>query len=459
MTAVQTAASCVAFSDLRVVPEERQAKAREYLAQDIEIASHIYTHEVKNLKLDCGVTIDARIGFTAIATNNGRLIDLRRFDCPELVLNRPVIIKNPALTGSAVSFLPQGAPVSQGDGWGRYWYGAGDTPFVGDGTPFIDTDRFTVICLDNFGGNLRRDNDNQPIMSTTSASDVRVELRSFISFSDGIELATRAFAERGVTEIDSVIGGSIGGWSAFGWAFQDRIKVNRIFDISGSAAQNNKARQFFEIQADLLSPNCRVESILNKFDLNFEEYLAEEKSNAPIAEAVRLVRNDIEKISEDASDALRLAIARKVGFLRFVPDDFYVDKKRRSEQAGQTLKSWLDYEGEKLVKRFTPEGAYCLANMNARAPSYEPERVGARLRETNTRLIGYYVIGDTLFPATDQQAYYEKVADTLSPEEQGRLLKTYMVEDRRNGHDHFLSPQFAKTGGIIAALRRELLGG
>lgn len=414
----------------------------------------IYTHQIENFKLQSGTVLSrAQIGFTVYATDEGKAIDLSRFEYPEQLLQRPIVLVHPALTGSACAHVPAGVRASQGDGWAKNWF----APDHAEGQPtkgaFLDSDKFTIVCVEHFAGN--------GVESSTAAADLPREIREQVRFADGVRLIAQSLQERGVVNLHAVVGGSIGGGQAFEWLFQDRVTVERIFDISGSAAQDKEAREFFRIQRDILHPSFSSGPVAAALKNNLSDLLQHEELRScdsridvdgvritPFQYLHRLVEQEIRDLSADSSLIERLECARRVGFLKFVPPAFYDGKLDRVGSV-EGLRQWFADEGTKLSSRFTPEALESLCNMNLHAASFTPQQVAERLRETGTRLIGYYVFGDTLFPGERQQRYYEDIANRLTPAEHERYLFAIGVTDKQSGHDHFLTSQFTRRGARL----------
>lgn len=425
----------------------------EDLAALQEIFNHVHTHEVKNFVLDSGAVIEsARVGFTVYSAERGRLIDMTRFERPELDLGKPIILVCPALTGGPALFQLEGMERSQGPGWAKFWANPSMISERPDSsTQFLDLNKFTIVCVEHFGGN--------GVASSTSAAELDADVRMQVRFSDGVRLIEQALYDRGVRSLHAVIGGSIGGGQAIEWLMRDKIDVERIFDISGCGAKNDQAKEFFAIQRDIVLPDFDGNRLADALDKNLSALIEAERtrsgatllaSDRGAITAYELLVGDVldelRSLSKEDSESRRSECARRVGFLLFVPPPFYDGKLERCGGA-EGLREWFVEEGQKFAERFSPEALAALCNMVVHADPYDARLVAERLRERQTQLISYYVIGDTLFPGEEQEQFGRSVRAHLSESEIEDLHAMVRAVDLLTGHDNFLSREFFDSGG------------
>ncbi len=447
-----------------VVPPQRPiseiaSERTEEISTLLEKFNQKHVHTVENFKLQSGTVLkEARVGFTIYSSDDGRLSYLSRFEQPEIDLNKPIILVFPALTGDAALFKLEGMERSQGPGWAKYWANPSMlSHHSGSKNDFLDLDRFTVICVDHFGGNGTN--------STTSAAELGA-LADEVRFSDGVRLVEEALYERGVRNLHAVIGGSIGGGQAIECLMLDKINIERIFNISGSAARNERASEFFAITRDIVSPGFDGTLLADRLEKNLVHLVVRERSrvDAQVIETERGlitpyellvgdVLDELRSLSPESSELRRSECARRVGFLLFVPPEFYDGKLERSGGV-EKLRRWFAEEGENFAARFDPSALRCLSNMVVNASIHDAQVVADRLREKGTQLVSYYVFGDTLFPGEEQEAFCVTLRSLLGPEDSNRLVAQIAVEDSENGHDDFLTRRFVQLG--VKRLRQYL---
>lgn len=441
----------------------------------ITVIPEITSHTIHNFPLQCGRILDvARAGWCVYATENGSPINFSKFEHPEVELGRKVIVVLPALTGSARAKVPDGVECSQGDGWANHWIDSqarrNQEASRSNRAPshaFLDSDSYTIIVVDHLGGN------GAP-SSTTSAQELFARgLAADITLKDGVELTARALRERGLTEIHAVIGGSIGGGQALNWMFQNQLPVRHIVDISGSTCQDIKAREFFRIQRDLLSDNPDLLRIRTRLSSNMSDLLETEKLRStdvariitegeeltPFQYVVRLVDNELASFNGETPLKNRLECARRLGFLLFVPPDFYQEKvERYYEQSGPLegrirLDQWFERQGTDFSGRFSSEALWTLCNMISESEMITAAQIAAQIIKTGTNLTGSAVAGDTLFTVQNNRSLYSAIQDYLNasgdPAAATRLMRVE-TSDRVNGHDSFFNEKsFAPLGELI----------
>lgn len=339
----------------------------------------------------------------------------------------PLVVLHPALTGSPRAWVPGRS--SQGDGWFSHCVGP---------RKLLDTTRLRVLCVDHLGG-------NGASSSAEELADVMDELR----FSDTVRLTARILREAGVPVVHAVVGGSVGAGQTLEWLFQDEVRVQRLFDISGNTSRTGPAAEFFQIQADLLTADAAAIPALHRRLLENSRDLL---GKAPAFDRLfDYVAGQLAALGRGYERTEALRVARKIGFLRFVTPNFFQrkwddDYRRWTDDALALagLASWIDHQGETFVHRFSASALASLCRMEARAELHDAAAVAAQLVRRQTKLVGFSVSGDQLFDANALFDYYKAVREAL-PQELRHLVENYFAYDDVSGHDHFLTPHFLEN--------------
>lgn len=367
-------------------------------------------------RLVCGHELEeARLGFCVFSENP----------------RNPLIILHPALTGSPRAVV-NGKP-SQGDGWFSHCIGKGK---------MLDTARFTIVCFDHLGGN----------GASTSAAEL-LEFKDQLCFLDEVNLIAEVLRQKNIATVAAVLGGSIGGGQALDWLLQDKVKVERIIDISGHATNHGLSKEFFEIQRDLLWGALDVSTdVQNKL----QSHLSDQLGKAPAYDFIfQHISEELQQPETYQEQTKLLATVRKIGFLRFVTPLFfqtrwqrYYEESGSQDAAYQQIESWISYQGSSFPQRFSQEALAQLAQLDVSAGAKDPKQVAQKLIEQQTKLRGFAVEGDILFFADDQREFYNEVRRHLGPSNE-HLVDFVVVKDPLNGHDHFLTEAFTKSSAIL----------
>lgn len=404
----------------------------------------IQTAAVSNFTLESGSVLEeARIGFAVYATN------LKAGENPA---DREIVVVHPALTGTARFKLTAPTAGSQGDGWGSSWAGSGINSETGR-PYFFDTDRYTVIGLEHFGG--RSIECEAGGLGATAAKELGGDARQ-VSLKDGVRLAAQVFQEQfGISSVKAVLGGSMGGGQALEWLFQDRLSVGKIFDISGCGVLDTTAKQFFKLQAQFLREDLPISQNIRMLSEMLTESLPPQRRTEGFVSAVDHVVQRFSQFEKGVladpadSEASKLFAVRQLGFLLFVTPEFFEAKR----EAGIDIGKWLDNQGARFARRFDSEGLACLCAMIANAEPLEAQTVVNRLRDLNsTQLIRSANMGDTLFPAEQQLTFNRDIRIPLADTS---LFTEYYSRDLRNGHDRFFSSAFLKDDAEFLRLKLE----
>lgn len=384
-----------------------------YEQTDIDGNPRIQSETIRGFQLSCGSILpEVRIGFCVFGQNP----------------NNPLVVLHPALTGSPRAVIQSGRP-SQGDGWWQHCVGP---------NKLLDTKQFTVLCFDNLGGN----------GATSSARELSA-YRDQLHVRDGVNLIASFLQSRGISSVHAVVGGSFGGGQALEWLFQDKIAIEKIFDICGSYCANGLVGEFFSIQAELLTEQGdNIGQLLSRLKNNSRDLLGQ----APAFDLVfETLCAQLEQLRESYDRRQALVIARQIGLLRFVTPKYfqakyehYQEKFGSADQAAQQLRAWFERQGETFPERFDADALAQLCRLDSRAKQRPAREIARALIEHHTRLVGFAVNGDVLFDPAIQRGFYEDVKRKL-PEGQKGLVDLITVTDEVNGHDHFLSEAFLQN--------------
>jgi homoserine acetyltransferase len=376
-------------------------------------------HNISALTLKSGRTCqNLRLGFCVFAEK------------PDL----PVVILHPALTGSPKAWT--NSRPTQGDGWFSRHIGMGK---------LLDPTMHCILCVDPLGGN-----------GVSSGAEELSNFAADLSFADGIEACALFLKEKGICEVQAVIGGSIGGGQAFEWLFQNYIKVNKIFDISGSACRTSTASEFFLIQAELLDfEKLGDTDLLARLSKNTSDLLGVTLAFDLIFERIK---ENLKELLGNYSLDFALKVARQIGFLRFVTPNFYenkfnvyIEELGSIAAAKEKILSWIDYQGESFLSRFSAKALRQLCYMDAYSTRRNAELVAEAIAVKKIHFVGFSVSGDLLFPHSVQERFYNQVKNCLHL--QSKTLVHFISEkDEVNGHDHFLSEAFLESAKLLRPL-------
>jgi homoserine acetyltransferase len=406
---------------------ELNNSGKNFLASSLRFSNGTILHEFESFfRLTSGEVVpEIRLGFCVYGTN------------PE----NPLVVIHPALTGSPrlCRTLESSSVASdnetQGDGW---WDNV-----VGPGKLF-DTNRYTVMCVAHLGG--------------AGHSSSAEELSDFtVSIADTVRLTAQVLRRYRVGEIAAVVGGSMGAHQALYWLNEEGISIKTLIDVCGSSPGCDSTAEFFAAQRDILK-GIDPKSIAARITANCSDLRV-------ISSAFDIILNHVVSgilaLQSDEASARSdtLAIARQIGFLRFVAPDFFENKLKyyTNEEGGDQdrararLTGWLNRQGREFQARFDARALESLCSMLASPAVMQASWIAQRLHETGITLRGLSVEGDCLWPAVGREEFYRAISENLSKEFCG-LVRHFIVQDPVNGHDFFLSQAFHKS---LAA--RELL--
>jgi homoserine O-acetyltransferase len=314
-----------------------------------------------------------------------------------------------ALTGDAHAQGPSG-PGQPTDGW---W-----EDLIGPGKP-LDTDRFFLVCSNVLGGCQGSTGPASPHPEDGRPYGSRFPV---ISIRDMVRAQRHLADDLGIDRWLTVIGGSMGGMQVLEWGVLFPDRVRSLVPIASTAAAS--AQQI-----------------------------------AWSAVGRMAVANDPKWRDGDYYDAPRgqgphagLALARQIAQIHYRSEQVFSERFGREALdpldhfeawTKFQVESYLDYHGDKLVRRFDAN-SYLLLN---RAMDFHDLARGrgslhAALRRIDVPVCIMSISTDTLYPPYQQIELRDLLAAQGTP-------ATHVVIDSPHGHDGFLL-EFEQVGCGVA---------
>ncbi|TFE02064.1 homoserine O-acetyltransferase MetX [Jeotgalibacillus salarius] len=304
----------------------------------------------------------------------------------------PVILICHALTGTH-----QTIGTEQDPGW---WRG-----FAGEHS-YLDLTKFQVITFNVLGGcsgSTGPDSFDQNDEKYRSAFP-------FITVKDMVNAQYQALLKLGISNLQGVIGGSLGGMQTLEWCISYPDFVEKAVLLAATPSLSDYGIAFNRIG---------IHAIENDPAWNNGSY-------------------------ENASDVKGFEVARMVGLVTYRSPHLFTGRFNREEkevveeQPFYQVESYLKYQGEKITKRFDPNSYLTLLYaMNhhdiGRNRGGIPEAAG----NIKSKLLGIGFKGDLLYPPDDIQEFVNQVPKA-----------SFHEVDTEFGHDGFLV-EFDKWGPIV----------
>jgi homoserine O-acetyltransferase/O-succinyltransferase len=307
------------------------------------------------------------------------------------VKDGPVILICHALTGNQ---LVKGTPGSKG-----WWDG-----LVGPGS-YLDTDEYTILSFNVLGGN---DGSTGPASINPSTGHPYGRDFPKVTVRDMVKAQYLAMKELSIPHLHAVIGGSLGGMQALEWGIMYPSFVDKVFALAVTPALSDYGLAFNHIG---------IQAIESDPDFQGGNY-----SPGTLLKG--------------------LEIARMAGMVTYRTPRLFDDRFNREEtQSTFQVESYLNYQGQKLAKRFDPNSYLTLLKaMNSHDLS---RNRGCTMDEIAgnypTELISISYEGDLIY----SPQYLENFTNRV------RSGRHYFVSTAF-GHDGFLV-EFEKWGSMIAS--------
>ena len=315
-----------------------------------------------------------------------------------------------ALTGDAhvAGFRPGEDP--QKDRPSGWWEG-----MIGDGVG-IDTERFCVICANILGG----------CAGTTGPSSVNPETgkpygSTFpeITMGDIVDVHRALLRQLGFRKIAAVVGGSFGGMQALEWAIRYPEDMEKCVLVASAATLNAQALAFDIVarQAIVQDPNWK-----------HGDYYEGEHPAAGLANARQLAH--ITYLSHKSMDD-KFGREKREEWLKQGQEGH--QRFRKNFKTYFQIESYLEYQGQKFVKRFD---ANSYLQITRALDEYDPEEtfgsLEAAIRKIQAKLLLVSLSGDWLF-TRDQAGSFVRACLNEHKD------ISYCPLDAPAGHDAFLT--------------------
>lgn len=286
-------------------------------------------------------------------------------------------------------------------GW---WDGA-----IGPGRA-IDTNRYFVVCS-NIAASCY--GTSGPLSINPETGDPYHDSFPQVTVRDMVRIQYELLKNLGISEVHSVIGGSLGGMQALEWAVMYPEMVRAIIPIATSAQHSPWA----------IAMNHVARSAI----LNDPEYRAGNFD----PEAIR-----------------GLGVARQIGMISYRSDVSFLEKfsRERLKDNGAffdpgnlfQVENYLNYQGQKLMKRFDPNSYILLSRaLDLHDVARDRGPVAGVLDSIKAKTLCIGIDSDVLYPAWEQKDIASKINRAL-----------YSEIKSNAGHDAFLI-EFDQLEAII----------
>lgn len=245
----------------------------------------------------------------------------------------------------------------------------------------IDTDRFCVICANILGG---CSGTTGPASINPATGKPYGSAFPEITVGDIVDVHRGLLRKLGFRKIAAVVGGSFGGMQALDWAIRYPEEMDRVALIATAATLNTQALAFDIVgrQAIIQDPNWHQ-----------GDYYDGPKPNAGLANARRLAH--ITYLSQYSMDR-KFGRDKREEWLN-QGHEFHT-RARRDFRTYFQIESYLEYQGQKFVKRFD---ANSYLHITRALDAYDPEEtygsLEAALRQVQAKILLVSLSGDWLF--------------------------------------------------------------
>ncbi len=290
----------------------------------------------------------------------------------------------------------------------------------------IDTDRYFVICPNLLGG----------CRGTTGPGSLNPATgkpygRDFptITVGDMVEVQRRLLGHLGISQLLAVVGGSLGGQQALGWAIRHPDCVRGVVALATSARLTSQALAF-----DVVSRNA----ILRDPCFHGGQYY-DQPHGPDVGLALARMIGHITYLSREA-------MTEKFEEDRLNPRDVAIEFEKRF-----SVGSYLGYQGAKFVERFDANSYLTLTvAMDLFDLGSTPQEVAAAFRNARARWLVVSFSSDWLFPPDQSRDIVNALIANTAP-------VSYCDVRSTCGHDAFLLPNdLAVYGQMMRAFLDQL---
>ncbi len=315
-----------------------------------------------------------------------------------------------------------------GDSHVAGYYGADDAqpgwwdPLIGPGKA-IDTNKYYVICPNILGG---CKGTTGPLSTDPDTGKPYGAEFPLIEMSDVIRVQKLFLDQLGIPELYGVVGGSLGGMQALGWALQYPAYVKRCICIAAGASLSPQALAF-----DIIAR----QEIENDPHFNTGKYHEQKQ----IPERGLSIARQIGHVTYLSSRSMAMKFGR---------GEWPVKKNMKRGKFGThfQVESYLHHQGEKFVKRFDANSyLYLTRLMDTFDLAKGKESLAQALEKVESRFLVVSISTDWLFPSKQQQ-------ELVSALMENRKQVSYFMLDSPYGHDAFLIEYDGLGRGVDAFL-------
>ena len=294
--------------------------------------------------------------------------------------------------------------------------------FIGPGRP-LDTEQYFVICANVLGG----------CKGTTGPASIDPATGKpfgltfpIITIGDMVDVHQRVVDHLGIDKLLCVIGGSMGGMQVLEWAVRFPDRVHGIIPVATTASLSAQSLAF-----DAVGRNA----IQSDPDFHSGDYE-----------------------SQSAMPARGLAIARMLGHITYLSEEWMLEKfgrnLRASEQYGYqfnsefSVETYLDHQGSKFVERFDANTyLYITRAMDYFDLGATRGGLNEAMRRITARSLVISFRSDWLFTPGQSRELVDALSHT------GHTV-SYVNIDSPYGHDAFLLEPIALGRAVRGFLKR-----
>ncbi|HEU4962975.1 MAG TPA: homoserine O-acetyltransferase [Bacilli bacterium] len=307
-----------------------------------------------------------------------------------------------ALTGDTHAYDEEA-----GDGW---WQG-----LIGPGKP-LDTDRYYIVCSNVLGGSGGTTGPASIDPQTGRPYGPRFPL---VTIGDMVRVQHLLLQHLQVSRLALVIGGSMGGLQAIEWAAAFPERVERCMPIATSAKLSALAIAYNDAMRMAIQADPAWQG---------GDYAAGE---GPVQ---------------------GLILARKIGMITYRTYDLFEERfgretVRADVPLGDTrfqIESYLDYQGEKLTRRFDANAYLTLLKaMDLHDIGRGRGGITGAFARITGRVCWVGIDSDRLYPVREQRMWAERLREGGCAVEYREIVSPF-------GHDAFLL-EFEQMGAIVEA--------
>ncbi|MEI6949332.1 homoserine O-acetyltransferase [Paraflavisolibacter sp. H34] len=283
---------------------------------------------------------------------------------------------------------------------------------IGEGLP-LDTRKYFVVCANILGSCYGT---TGPLSTNPASGQPYYDSFPFFTMRDMISAHILLRRHLGIDQIYLLIGGSIGGYQAMEWALMEKDRVKNLFLLATSAAESAWGIAVHSAQ------RLAIEA-----DASWREH-----------------RPD--------AGAKGLKAARAIGMLTYRNYDLLVQKQSDpdiNKIDHFKASSYINYQGEKLVKRFH---AYTYWALTKAMDSHNIARgrtasIEEALKEIPQKTLVIGVSSDILCPVHEQEFMAAHIPQA-----------SYIEIHSAYGHDGFLVETDRISGHLLEWLEKEAVG-